>query len=275
MYGKKDSDAAFTLLNETTDNTDSCYYFRKSMSINRLRVVLSDSFGTTVQVSQIGLVYPTSEGVSEVCLSRAGGSLYGSVYPYTTGAYNLGTSSKRWKGIYAQTLNLSGKATVGSVESSGAGAFGSLTAGGKAVATQEWVTGNGYMALAGAETVTGQKTFSVLQTLVQGAVFGGGSGAMATRSVTLRSPLQEYGGTNSYTVELPSAGGTLALKSDLNAYLPKTGGTLTGGLSLTTLAATEVTLGGVFRFYTSADSLRVEIGGSHFDVGLNLTPVSS
>ena len=245
FYAKKDSDAAYTLVGETAANSKGKFWcdYDNSAGINRLRVVMTAFASTYTRIAQIGLIQQSTAGATEVLLSRAGGDMYGGITPYTGLSLNLGSSSKRWNAIYGKTLNLSGAATVGSVTASGAGTFGSL----KSNATLE----------------TGSLT--VKATNAQGTLSG--------CNVTLVSPVQEYGGVNTYNVTLPSKAGTLALKSDLADYVPKTGGTLTGGLSLTTLAANEVTLGDVFRFYTSGDELRVEIGGVQFLVNLDLTPL--
>lgn len=241
-----DNDSAYTQILETTGNGKPYVFTREVMPAagkDRLRVVLTNFYGTSPRIAQIGVIAFNSLGTTEVLLSRAGGDMYGGITPYTGLSLNLGSSSKRWDAIYGKTLNLSGAATVGSVTASGAGTFGSL----KSSTTAE----------------TGSLTVKATSA----------NGTLTGRSVTLISPVQEYGGVNTYNVTLPDKAGTLALKSDLGDYVPKTGGTLTGGLSLTTLAANEVTLGGAFRFYTSGDELRVEIGGRQFLVNLDLTPL--
>ena len=245
FYAKKDSDATYTLVGETAANSKGkfwCDYYN-SAGINRLRVVMTAFETTSTRIAQIGLIPQSTAGAAEVLLSRAGGDMYGGITPYTGLSLNLGSSSKRWNAIYGKTLNLSGAATVGSVTASGAGTFGSLKS----------------------STTTETGSLTVKATNAQGTLSG--------CNVTLVSPVQEYGGVNTYNVTLPDKAGTLALKSDLGDYVSKTGGTLTGGLSLTTLAANEVTLDGVFRFYVVGDDLRVQIGGRHFTVGLNLTPL--
>ena len=254
-----DNDSAYTLISETTVNDKSYVFTSKDLdtaAINRLRVVLTDFRTTNARVAQIGVIAPGSPGLSEGFVSRAGSELYGSLLPYSGLSLYLGSSAQRWQNVYTKNLNVSTNASVAALTVSGASTLASLTVSGAATA----------------DSLTVGKAGSVGSLTVKAT---NAQGTLGGRNVTLISPVQEHGGVNTYNVTLPDKAGTLALKSDLDGYLPKTGGTLTGGLSLTTLAATEVTLGGVFRFYTSADSLRVEIGGSHFDVGLNLTPVSS
>jgi len=62
-------------------------------------------------------------------------------------------------------------------------------------------------------------------------------------------------GTNTYT--LPSATGTLALTSSLSGYLPLTGGTLTGALTVTSNVTIRHTSGYNAYFQTSGTALRI------------------
>lgn len=74
---------------------------------DRIRIVLS-SFNNAAnrRIAQIGLVNYGSAGVTETFISRGGCSgIHGSLSPNKDGSYDLGTSSKRWKNVYADTLN--------------------------------------------------------------------------------------------------------------------------------------------------------------------------
>ena len=74
---------------------------------DRLRIVLSDfNNAANRRIAQIGLVNYGSAGVTETFISRGGCSgIHGSLSPNKDGSYDLGTSSKKWKNVYADTLN--------------------------------------------------------------------------------------------------------------------------------------------------------------------------
>ena len=82
---------------------------------DRLRIVLSDfNNAANRRIAQIGLVNYGSAGVTETFMSRGGCSgIYGSLIPHTTNNVDLGSSSKKWKNVYATTFTgaLSGNAT--------------------------------------------------------------------------------------------------------------------------------------------------------------------
>lgn len=82
---------------------------------DRLRIVLSDfNNAANRRIAQIGLVNYGSAGVTETFMSRGGCSgIYGSLIPHTTNNVDLGSSSKKWKNVYATTFtgSLSGNAT--------------------------------------------------------------------------------------------------------------------------------------------------------------------
>lgn len=83
---------------------------------NRLRIVLSDfNNASNRRIAQIGLVNYGSAGVTETFISRGGCSgVYGSLIPHTTNNVDLGSSSKKWKNVYATTFtgSLSGNAST-------------------------------------------------------------------------------------------------------------------------------------------------------------------
>ena len=120
-----------------------------------------------------------------------------------------------------------------------------------------------YVTLATTQTISGLKTFDAAISANYGIALLNGAippltsiyyAALSGNSTGLSITYRTGGGTN-YTNNLnfpannnsylfPSASGTLALTSDLSAYLPLTGGTLTGGLSGTT-----ATFSGLGTFY--------------------------
>ena len=72
---------------------------------NKLRITLTNFISRSPRIAQIGLINYASDGVREICLPKDGGDLYGSITPYTDSTYNLGSSTKKWNRIYANTFN--------------------------------------------------------------------------------------------------------------------------------------------------------------------------
>lgn len=95
--------------------------------------------------------------------------------------------------------------------------------------------------LAGTQTITGDKAFTLAPTFDAGAGFKNPSGLYNYITATdtgWKMPVnfnKEHifvlNTSTAYTYTFPSATGTLALTSDLGAYLPLAGGTLTGALN--------------------------------------------
>jgi 3D (Asp-Asp-Asp) domain-containing protein len=95
--------------------------------------------------------------------------------------------------------------------------------------------------LAGTQTITGNKAFTLAPTFDAGAGFKNPSGLYNYITATdtgWKMPVnfnKEHifvlNTSTAYTYTFPSATGTLALTSDLGAYLPLAGGTLTGALN--------------------------------------------
>lgn len=115
------TESKYTLKNSTTTNEKGNWYCIVSHSsknssdttvqgFNKLRIVLNKFNSTTStsgkRISQIGLINYSSSGVNETFISRGGCSgIYGSLIPQTTNNADLGSSSKRWKNIYANTFD--------------------------------------------------------------------------------------------------------------------------------------------------------------------------
>ena len=95
--------------------------------------------------------------------------------------------------------------------------------------------------LAGTQTITGDKAFTLAPTFDAGAGFKNPSGLYNYITATdtgWKMPVnfnKEHifvlNTSTAYTYTFPNATGTLALTSDLSAYLPLSGGTLTGALN--------------------------------------------
>lgn len=79
-----------------------------STGFNKVRFTLStwNSPGN-FRISAIGIVNYGSFGLREVFVPRDGGTLFGSLIPHATNAYDLGSSSKAWRNIFgnASTSN--------------------------------------------------------------------------------------------------------------------------------------------------------------------------
>jgi hypothetical protein len=127
-----------------------------------------------------------------------------------------------------------------------------------ALSSADWTTFNNkqaagnYVTLDTTQTITGEKTFTATNTNINGSIVLK-SGALTGLVVSSYSPnALEIGATISGTIyyssfvfpagarswNLPNASGTIALTSNLAAYLPLTGGTLTGALNGTSASFT-------------------------------------
>lgn len=71
---------------------------------NKIRIVFPN-FYPDKRIGQIGLINFNSYGVKETFVSRGGcDGIYGPLVPYTDGAYDLGSSAKKWNNIYANAF---------------------------------------------------------------------------------------------------------------------------------------------------------------------------
>lgn len=101
----------------TTTNDKSYCYVRTSHTptggassdgYNTLRITLSDfktSSSSGLRIAQIGCIAYNSNGIAEVSLPKAGGAIYGNIYPRTNNTLSIGTSTNKFNAVYATTLN--------------------------------------------------------------------------------------------------------------------------------------------------------------------------
>jgi hypothetical protein len=135
--------------------------------------------------------------------------------------------------------------------------------------------------LAGTQTITGNKGFTVAPTFDSGAGFKNPSGLYNYISATdtgWKMPVnfnKEHifvlNTSTAYTYTFPSATGTLALTSDLSAYLPLAGGTLTGALNGTSAVfSSSVTSSGYYLTGMTSGS-----GALYYSSGANRVTVAN
>ena len=82
---------------------------------NKIRLTFSGWNSATIfRIAAIGIVNYGSSGLRETFLPRDGGETFGSISPYQTESYDLGSSSKKWNNVYAKTFNgtLSGNSST-------------------------------------------------------------------------------------------------------------------------------------------------------------------
>lgn len=81
---------------------------------NKIRFTFSNFAYTSFRLACLGLLGYNSNGLRETFLPKDGGSVYGSITPFNTSTYNLGSSSLKWNDVYATKFNgdLNGAATT-------------------------------------------------------------------------------------------------------------------------------------------------------------------
>jgi len=173
------------------------------------------------------------------------------IYNAATSTYALTIASATNEVVIQQKLTIGGQVSFGSTLTNNTYTYTLPSATGTLALTSDLTA---YVTLAGAQTITGAKTFNDYQiftnaiTANSGIAFlngvmppitssnysgiGGNSQGVSivTRPVSTNYTNNLYFASSSNTFTFPNATGTLALTSDLSSYLPLTGGTLTGAL---------------------------------------------
>ena len=90
--------------NTTTGTDGSTITGTSSNTWNRIKITLTNFTTTTPRIAQIWSINYGSKGLANNFLQQSGGSLYGNLNPYKNDTYNLGTTEKKFKTIYATTF---------------------------------------------------------------------------------------------------------------------------------------------------------------------------
>lgn len=114
------TETAYTKKQEITNNSKGNWYCNIShtsennsgttvQGFNKLRIILSNFNNTSStsgkRIAQVGLINYGSAGLKETFVSTGGGDLYGSIVPKNDSSINLGSSTKRFSGVYTDNLN--------------------------------------------------------------------------------------------------------------------------------------------------------------------------
>lgn len=123
MAGASNAETDYKQFGDVSNNGVSRFYCSNSYTytntsggtsqgFNRIRIVLTNWNNTTPRIAAIGVIGYDSKGLSEPYMSRAGGSLYGNILPYTNGTLLFGDSSHKFDNIFSNlfTGNLYGNA---------------------------------------------------------------------------------------------------------------------------------------------------------------------
>ena len=185
----------------------------------------------TLSASNPRLYFTDTDNNPDYFISNTDGTF--TIYDVTnsTSRFTIGTTGNGTFG---------GNLTVGQIIRSGGTSAQFLKADGS-VDSSTYALDSAVVKLAGTQTITGDKAFTLAPTFDAGAGFKNPSGLYNYISATdtgWKMPVnfnKEHifvlNTSTAYTYTFPSATGTLALTSDLSAYLPLSGGTLTGALS--------------------------------------------
>lgn len=115
----------WTSKGSTTTNDLGHYYIKvehtpvgatdASGGFNKVRFTFSDwNYATIFRIAALGIYNHSSEGLRETFLARDGGTLLGGINPQNNNSYDIGSSSLKWRNMYATTFNgaLNGNATT-------------------------------------------------------------------------------------------------------------------------------------------------------------------
>ena len=104
-----------TITNNSIGEHKITFTHNDGKGFNKVRFTFTDWAHTTIfRISCLGVVNYGSSGLRETFLPKDGGSVYGAITPYSNNSIDLGSSSLKWKNIYATTFNgsLSGNAST-------------------------------------------------------------------------------------------------------------------------------------------------------------------
>ena len=104
-----------TITNNSIGEHKITFTHNDGKGFNKIRFTFTDWAHTTIfRISCLGVVNYGSSGLRETFLPKDGGSVYGAITPYSNNSIDLGSSSSKWKNIYATTFNgaLSGNAST-------------------------------------------------------------------------------------------------------------------------------------------------------------------
>ena len=104
-----------TITNNSIGQHKITFSHNDGKGFNKVRFTFSDWATSTIfRISCLGIVNYGSSGLRETFLPKDGGSVYGSITPYSNNSIDLGNSSSKWSNVYATTFNgaLSGNAST-------------------------------------------------------------------------------------------------------------------------------------------------------------------
>lgn len=104
-----------TITNNSIGQHKITFSHNDGKGFNKVRFTFSGWATSTIfRISCLGIVNYGSSGLRETFLPKDGGSVYGSITPYSNNSINLGNSSSKWSNVYATTFNgaLSGNAST-------------------------------------------------------------------------------------------------------------------------------------------------------------------
>lgn len=77
-----------------------------SDGFNKIRFTFSNfNNASQMRIAQLGIISYNSYGLRETFIPKDGGNVYGNIYPNTNNTLSLGTSSYKYKDVYATTLH--------------------------------------------------------------------------------------------------------------------------------------------------------------------------
>lgn len=73
---------------------------------NKIRLTFNSWYSANIfRIAAIGIINYSSSGLRETFLPKDGGSIYGAITPYSNNSIDFGSSSMKWKNVYATTFN--------------------------------------------------------------------------------------------------------------------------------------------------------------------------